>query len=165
MKILVLSDSHGAMGFMRRCLFRIQPQRVIHLGDFYEDAELLAQENPQILFHHVPGNCDLYRMVRYAPDILSYAVDGVPMYMTHGHRHNVKMTLTRLLADARASKAGAVLYGHTHIPDCHQEEDGLWVLNPGAAGRYGGSAGIIETENGKIVSCRLITAEDLEDAL
>ena len=92
-------------------------------------------------------------------------VDGTTFYLTHGHRHMVKQRLDMLLLDARKCKAAAVLYGHTHIADCHQEEDGLWVLNPGSCGYYGGSAGLVETVNGKIVNCRLIRQENLEELL
>lgn len=83
--------------------------------------------------------------------------------MTHGHIHKVKMTLGLLLKDARQAQAQAALYGHTHKSDCHQEEDGLWVLNPGSCGHAGGSVGLIETENGQIVSCRVLGQEELEE--
>lgn len=88
-------------------------------------------------------------------------VCGVNLYMTHGHRHHVKSGIGALLRDARASGVDAVLYGHTHRPDCHREEDGLWVLNPGACGYYGGSAGLIEVQDGKICSCRILRDGDL----
>ena len=81
--------------------------------------------------------------------------------MTHGHEHHVKQTRLRLLSDARSMGAAAALYGHTHVPDCHCLEDGMWVLNPGSCGSWGGSAGIIETEGGLIRSCRLMTVEEL----
>jgi hypothetical protein len=41
-----------------------------------------------------------------------------------------------------------------------QQDEGLWVLNPGAA-TYGGSAGIIEIQGGKITHCRLIRPDEL----
>ena len=71
------------------------------------------------------------------------------------------MGIGALLRDARAAKVDAVLYGHTHIADCHKEEDGLWVLNPGSCGYFGGTAGIIETEGGRIRSCRILKESDL----
>ena len=163
MKILVLSDSHSALSFMRRCISKVKPHAMIHLGDFYEDGQAMAEEFPHIPMHQVPGNCDLYRMVQYAPDILIYPVGGVEMYMTHGHKHGVKMTLSNLLREARKTRAKAVLYGHTHIADCHQEEDGLWVLNPGSCNYYGGSVGLIEVEDGQIRSCRILEECDLEE--
>jgi predicted phosphodiesterase len=86
---------------------------------------------------------------------------GVELYMTHGHKHRVKQDTGHLLADARASRVAAVLYGHTHVPNCYQESDGLWVLNPGSCGYFGGSAGIIEVAERRIVSCRIIKQDDL----
>lgn len=162
MKILVLSDSHSALRFMRLCVEKVKPSAIIHLGDFFDDGEVLREEYPDILFYQVPGNCDRFRCPPWAREILIQPVGGVELYMTHGHIHRVKQTLGLLLKDARAANAAAVLYGHTHVPDCHQEPDGLWVLNPGSCGYSGGSAGLIETENKKITSCRLLRQEELE---
>lgn len=147
---------------MRLCVAKIKPDAIVHLGDFYEDGQVLAEENPHIPVHQVPGNCDRYRNYGGQAEILCYELGGVRLFMTHGHRHNVKMSTGLLLADARRNGAAAALYGHTHIPDCRQEQDGLWVLNPGACGSFGGSAGIMETEKGNIVACYLVTAQDLE---
>lgn len=163
MKILVLSDSHSALSFMFRCVRALKPDAIIHLGDYFDDGEALAEEFPHIRFYQVPGNCDRYRAPLNAQEILIMNVLGVDLYMTHGHRHNVKFYTGNLLADARTAKVKAVLYGHTHIAECVQEPDGLWVMNPGSAGSYGGSAGIIEVENRKIVTCRIIGQDDLED--
>ena len=146
---------------MRLCVAKVRPDAIVHLGDFYEDGQVLAAENPHIPVHQVPGNCDRYRNYTGQAEILCYEVGGVRLFMTHGHLHNVKMTTGPLLADARRNGAAAALYGHTHCPDCRQE-DGLWVLNPGACGSFGGSAGILETEQGKIVACYLISTKDLE---
>ncbi len=161
MRILVLSDSHAGLMFMRRCVAKVKPDAIVHLGDFYEDGQVLVSENPHIPVHQVPGNCDRYRNYTGQAEILCYEVGGVRLFMTHGHLHNVKMSTGALLADARRNGAAAALYGHTHCPDCRQE-DGLWVLNPGACGSFGGSAGILETEQGEIVACYLISAKDLE---
>ncbi len=165
MKILVLSDSHAGLSFMRQAITAVKPNAVIHLGDYFEDAEAMAEENPHIQFHMVPGNCDRHRMQRIVPEMLCYDVCGVRLYMTHGHNHGVKLTLMRLLKDARNLGAQAALYGHTHSADCRQEEDGLWILNPGACGSFGGSVGLIEVENKRICSCTLLRQEDLEGLL
>ncbi len=156
MKILVLSDSHAGLSFMRWCIGKVKPQAVIHLGDYYQDGEAMQEEFSQISFYRVPGNCDQHRGFIPDPEIRVEKVCGLWLYMTHGHRHHVKMSLFSLLRDARASKVQAVLYGHTHTADCHVEADGLWVLNPGTCGVYGGSVGLIEAENGRILSCRVL---------
>jgi len=161
MKILVLSDSHSSMSFMRRCVDVVKPNAIVHLGDHFDDGQALQEEYPGIPFYQVPGNCDRYRCLPGQPEILILPVCGVLLYMTHGHKHSVKSYLGALLRDARASKAQAALYGHTHVADCHREKDGLWVLNPGSCGYYGGSAGIIEVSSGQICACRLIDEDDL----
>ncbi len=163
MKILVVSDSHSALYFMRQCIDTVHPDGVIHLGDYFDDGKAMEESYPHIPFHLLPGNCDQYRLPSWQAQILSYPIGGVRFYMTHGHKHRVKMTLSLLLADARASKAAIVLYGHTHAADCHREDDGLWVMNPGSCGYGGGSAGLIEIQNKSITSCRIIRQEDLEE--
>lgn len=161
MKILVLSDSHSSLRFMYRCVEAVRPNAIVHLGDHFDDGEALHEEFPGIPFYQVPGNCDRYRCRPDQPEILIQPVCGVLLYMTHGHKHSVKSYLGSLLRDARISGAKAALYGHTHVADCHREEDGLWVLNPGSCGYYGGSAGLIETVNGEIRACRILKDSDL----
>lgn len=163
MKILVLSDSHSALRFMRHCIDTVKPDAVIHLGDHYDDAVAMAEEFPYIPIHVLPGNCDRYRCPPFAREVLCYCVCGVELYMTHGHRHYVKSGIGALLSDARKCHAQAALYGHTHQVDCHQEPDGLWVLNPGSCGYGGGTAGIIEIEDKKITACRIIDQAALEE--
>ena len=163
MKILVLSDSHSGMSFMRLAVSRVRPDAVVHLGDYYDDGTALQEEFFHIPFHLVPGNCDRYRLSGLKPETLCYDVCGIRLFMTHGHNHRVKSGIYSLLKDARAGCAQAALYGHTHAADCRREEDGLWVLNPGSCGSFGGSVGLIETEDKKIISCRILRQEDLED--
>lgn len=165
MKILVLSDSHSMLSFMRQMVNAVKPDAVIHLGDHYDDGEALAEEFPGLTFHQVCGNCDRYRCPPFAREFLCYRVCGVNLYMTHGHIHGVKSGLFRLLKDARAYQAQAVLYGHTHIAGCHREEDGLWVMNPGACGSFGGSVGLIETFENEIVDCRILRQSDMEETV
>ena len=165
MKILVLSDSHSGLSFMRQAIHAVRPDAVVHLGDHYDDGETMAEEFGHLTFYQVSGNCDRYRCPPFAREILCCRVCGVDLYMTHGHVHGVKSGLCRLLKDARASGAQAVLYGHTHTADCHREEDALWVLNPGACGSFGGSVGIIETYDNEITACRILRQADLEGIL
>lgn len=159
-KILVLSDSHSALNFMFRSAEVLGPDTIIHLGDYYDDGEALHAQFPEIPFYQVPGNCDLYRCNPGIPQILVEEIYGVRFYLTHGHRHDVKMTRRRLEKDARDCGAQAALYGHTHIPDCRLEE-GMWILNPGTCG-YGDRTGaLIKVDEGEILSCEIIHEEDL----
>lgn len=161
MKILVLSDSHAALRFMHHCVQKVQPDALIHLGDFYDDGEALGEAFPGIPLYQVPGNCDRYRCPPGVMEMRLVTLDGVRLYLTHGHRHYVKQDTYALLADARKARAHGVLYGHTHVPNCYQDTDGLWILNPGSCGYFGGTAGLIETRAGEITSCRILREADL----
>ena len=50
MKILVLSDSHSGLSFMRRCVDTVRPDYIIHLGDYMDDGATMAEEYPQYGF-------------------------------------------------------------------------------------------------------------------
>lgn len=163
MKILVFSDSHSALSFMRTCMETVKPDAVIHLGDHYDDGEVIHEEYPNIRMYQVPGNCDKYRVPCFVPEILIERIFGVDFYMTHGHKHGVKMTIGPLVRDARLCKCAAALYGHTHVPDCHLEDDGLLVLNPGSCGYNGGTAALIEIQDKKITACRVFSRWELEE--
>ena len=162
MRILVMSDSHSTMRYMRLAMDVVKPEAVIHLGDHYDDAAALAEEYSHIRFHMLPGNCDRNRCPADIPLIFYYCIGGVKFYMTHGHLHGVKSGLTRLLADARVKNVQAVLYGDTHIADCRQEID-LWIVNPGSCRGADGSVAVIETDGSAIVSCEILQVRDLEE--
>ena len=151
-RTLVLSDSHRGMSFMRWCVNTVKPDAIVHLGDFYDDGDELHEEFRHIPIYQVAGNCDRYYASPTARELLICKVCGVDLFMTHGHRQWVKNGTELLVRDARQAKVQAALYGHTHIPDCRKDGD-LWILNPGAAGSWGGSSGIIEVEDGKILRC------------
>ena len=160
-----MSDSHSGLSFMRFAIKAVKPDAVVHLGDYYDDGQTMAEEYPYLRFYQVPGNCDRYRCPDFVQETVCISVCGLRLFMTHGHHHHVKMTLSSLLADARRMEAKAALYGHTHCTDCHVEPDGLWVINPGSCGGYGGSAALVETENNHILACRILRLEDLEAML
>ena len=163
MKILIFSDSHSDLRFMRKCVASVKPEAIIHLGDHYSDGEALAELYPHIPVHQVAGNCDFGRCPFGARQMLCYSVGGVMMYMCHGHNEHVKYSLDGLLADARQYDAQVALYGHTHRMDNHREADGLLVLNPGSAGCDRRSAGLIKTDGQQVTACYFITQEDLEE--
>ena len=156
-----MSDSHSTIRYMRLAIERTKPDAIIHLGDHYDDASALAEEYQNIRFHQVPGNCDRYRCPEGAPLVMYYSICGVKLYMTHGHLHGVKSSLFRLLSEAREQNVQAVLYGHTHCADCRQE-DGLWIINPGACNSAEGSVALIETDGDTILSCKILPLKDME---
>jgi len=160
MKVLVLSDSHSVRAIMRSAVAQLKPDAIIHLGDYYDDGEIIWEENMHIPMYQVPGNCDMHRCFGKT-ELLCLDVCGVRMFMTHGHRQRVKQTQLLLLKEAREMGAAIALYGHTHCADVHREDDGLWVMNPGSCGSYGGSVGLIEIEGEKIQRCAILHADGL----
>ncbi len=159
MKLLVFSDSHSALSFMRKAILAQKPDAIAHLGDYYDDGQVIAEENFHIPVYQVVGNCDTFRAPHDALSQMYLPIGGVMTLMVHGHTYRVKSGTGALTAEGRRRGAGLVLYGHTHIADCH-EEDGMYVLNPGPAG-YGGSCGVVELENGEVKSCRILQEREL----
>lgn len=146
MKILVLSDSHGQIGPMKRAVQTEQPDEIFHLGDHISDAEQLARLFPGIPVIRVVGNCD---SPASGVRVVQCERQGVRIFATHGHRYHVKFGYLRLKMAAQEAQAQVALFGHTHVPYCEQLP-GLWMLNPGASGSYG----IVKIENGT-VTCEL----------
>ena len=153
LKILVLSDSHRAIGAMYDAAMLEKPDAIIHLGDYVSDAQDLSYALDGADFYMVKGNCDF---AAQAPETIFTELDNVRFFLTHGHLFGVKTDLARLKREAQALSAQAALFGHTHRAFCEQE-NGIWYLNPGAArdGRYA----LVEIQSGAIV-CTLKTLPD-----
>ena len=163
MKILVMSDSHSGLRYMRLCVDKVKPDHIIHLGDLYEDAQALQEEYPHLRFHMVPGNCDTYTIRHQYPPVLCYSIGGVRVFMTHGHLHGVKTDLTRLLLDAAQMEAQAVLFGHTHEKKCYKADNGMWILNPGSCRSDHGTVALMEIKDEKISACTILEQTDILD--
>ena len=145
MKILVFSDSHGSLGNMYEAVERESPNRILHLGDHFRDAEDLDLAFGGLDILYVPGNCDYAAQI---PANLEIEIDGVRIFLTHGHLFGVKTGLARLLLEGRRLDAQLVLFGHTHRP-LLQQQDGIWLLNPGSCSALNGSYAAITFEGGK----------------
>ncbi len=122
-----------------------RPDQVFHLGDYVTDAEDLANAFGGLDMSYVPGNCDGFSAA--APSLLR-EVCGTRILLTHGHLFGVKTGLARLLLEGRRLDARLVLFGHTHRP-LLQQQDGIWLLNPGSCSALSGSYAAITFEDGK----------------
>ena len=131
---------------------RLRPDAVIHLGDHLEDAESMESVFSGVDFYHVPGNCDYAAQI---PANLEIEVDGVRIFLTHGHLFSVKSGTQRLLLEAQRRGVQLALFGHTHQAFC-EEIDGVTLFNPGCCGRFTPrpSYGVIETDHGQF-TCRV----------
>ena len=163
MRVLVVSDSHSGLSYMRAWAKLLRPHVIVHLGDYFDDGQVLAGDFPGSRVIQVPGNCDRWRMVSQEPEIRVVNLEGVSVYLTHGHRHGVKTGPGGLVAQARQAGADVALFGHTHQAVCWQTEEGMWVMNPGSCGSYGGSVGLLEVEQASVKLCRVLRLEDMEE--
>ena len=90
MKILVLSDSHGAVSPMEQAVEQTSPDLILHLGDCWRDGERLHDRFPSIPLEQVPGNCD-FRPTEPAERLLE--LRGKRILLCHGHTYGVKQSL------------------------------------------------------------------------
>lgn len=147
MRILVLSDSHGNVENMARCVELTEPDVILHLGDCQRDAEALHRQFPSLPMQSVPGNCDWGAVD--APEVLT-EYGGVRILMMHGHTRIVKASTLSAVYAAREMGAQVLLFGHTHRP-LVDYDGSLWVMNPGSVGRgFPCTYGVVTIAGGKI---------------
>jgi len=152
MKILVLSDTHGDI---KRAEKAIRANRkvdlIIHLGDYFRDAQKLSEIFPDIPMEYIYGNCDFLIGDVAGEKLLE--ICGKRIFMTHGHRYSVKWDYEKLYAKAREQHADVLLFGHTHIPEIIQKEN-YYIVNPGSIAEPRGiseeSYAIIEIADGMV---------------
>lgn len=130
MKVMVMSDTHGYIFNAREALDRHpEVEIVLHLGDYCRDASQLSQLYPDIRFEYVYGNCDIGVGTVSADKTIE--IEGVTVFMTHGHKYSVKWDYNRILAKAQAERASVILFGHTHVAVIDNIDNKL-VINPGS---------------------------------
>ena len=146
MKIAVFSDSHGSIDGMCSAIKTYKPEMILHLGDGVRDVEEIERLYPQMPVLNVRGNCD-FRTVN-TPETLVVTIEGVKMFLAHGHRHGVKTDLDAFLNAVYFSGSVLGLYGHTHIPQVRQFEE-ITLFNPGSCSHYRPTYGQLLVEKGK----------------
>lgn len=137
MKVLVFSDSHGALPFANEILRKeSECETVFFLGDGIDEAEKMRDRYTDKKFIIVKGNNDWYSQA----DTEAYKyIDGVTIMACHGHKFNVRFALRDLLTSAQSVRANVALYGHTHKSGMFNDPvTGICAINPGALceGKY-----------------------------
>lgn len=145
MKLLVISDIHGSLFYLKKILNIFEKNsydKILILGDeLYhgprnplpkeynpkEAAELLNRYKNKIIA--VRGNCDseVDQMVLDFPITADYNMilwENKKIFMTHGHIYNIDNSFLLENGDI-------LIYGHFHIPMI-QRKEGKIFLNPGS---------------------------------
>ncbi|MDQ2966794.1 MAG: metallophosphatase family protein [Actinomycetota bacterium] len=131
-RVAVISDTHlprGTRALPEECVRLIaSADLVLHAGDFVSVQLLqeLEKLGPPVV--GVCGNMDEQALKQVLPKQRVVEVDGVQIGMVHdpGPRERREARLA-----ARFEDCGAVVYGHTHVPQVERFQH-LWVLNPGS---------------------------------
>ena len=137
MKVLVFSDSHGALGLTEEMLIKEKDcSLVFFLGDGIDEAEKMRDKYKDKKFILVKGNNDWYSQA----DTEAYKyIEGLTIMSCHGHKLDVRFALRKLLDSAESVRANIALYGHTHKSAMYNDPvTGICAINPGALceGRY-----------------------------
>ena len=150
-RIIVISDTHRHMDYALRVLDNLSEyDMIIHLGDYSADAARLERLYKNVTVVSVCGNNDFPSPS--SPAEREIEIDGVKLFLTHGHKYGVKFGYERIYLRALELGAQVVLFGHTHVPICEKEDEVL-MLNPGGYNSNSRSVGIIEIDDGKAKGC------------
>jgi len=123
MKIGIVSDTHG--------LFRPElvtalagVERILHIGDVGKWAVLTELEKIAPVTA-IRGNVDREGPCSKLPETEVALIADRYVYMLHD--------LSTLHLDPAAGKFGAVLFGHSHVPNFYRRK-GVLYFNPGSCG-------------------------------
>jgi uncharacterized protein len=134
MVIAVISDTHMPRGSRRlpdACVERIaSADLLLHAGDLMTVEVLRGLEaiGPPVVA--VQGNMDTAELRRLLPEERVVDADGARIAMVHdaGPRAGRLDRMRRRFGD----RAGAVVFGHSHLPFHERAPDGFQIFNPGS---------------------------------
>jgi uncharacterized protein len=132
MLLAIIADTHLPRGTRRlpnACVGHLkEADLIVHAGDFSTLAVLeeLRSYGEVIAVH---GNVDDREVRATLPQAATFAAAGVTIAVVHdaGPRSGRLNRLRRRFPDA-----GAVIFGHSHIPLHERTPDGFQIFNPGS---------------------------------
>ena len=122
-RVGVISDTHGLLRPEAIAALR-GSDHIIHAGDI-GDERILAALRDLAPVTAVRGNVDREAWARALPEVAEVELGGIRLRVVH-------------IQGAAGSEPGeggigALIYGHTHVPEV-KTEAGVLYLNPGSAG-------------------------------
>ena len=133
MKIGVMGDSHGNVGYVRRaaeCMMEEGVEYIVHLGDDYYDAYVLDVLPTNVI--KVPGVYEAIYQDTSVPNRLVEDIAGLKVLITHtrdSHRNDLPQDKKPEEYIANR-KVDMVLFGHSHY-FYSSLEGGILMVNPG----------------------------------
>ncbi|MPM98600.1 hypothetical protein SDC9_145788 [bioreactor metagenome] len=127
--ILILSDSHGNGDTLVKIIGTKKPDFVLFAGDGERDIAQAASLFPQVIFHAVSGNNDR----GFYPFFLTFEIEGLRFFLTHGHQFRVKSGLSELLAQTKKQGCDIAVFGHTHRAAVIKDDRGKVVAVNGGS--------------------------------
>jgi putative phosphoesterase len=132
-RIAIVSDTHlprGSRTLPEPCVERlVAADAILHCGDFMAAGVLdwLEELGPPV--HAVLGNVDDATLQDRVPERHVAELGGARIGMVHvpGPKAGRLARLRALFPDT-----AAVVFGHTHMPEHEQADDGFQVFNPGS---------------------------------
>jgi len=134
MKILVISDSHGARKNLQKIIVRERPfEYLIHCGDGANDlAHVKLPPGAAVL--SVAGNMD---RAGTHERLLEITLSDVRFLICHGDQFGAHYDYERLLGEGLCQGADIICCGHTHIPYLYNHPPLLFNPGPADKGLYG----------------------------
>lgn len=130
MVIYVVSDTHGHVeGFLDKVEEIGRPDKIFFLGDYIEDVKII-EASLGVETIAVKGNNDFMNRDYKNEELLD--INGVKIFLTHGHMYDVNFDINNLYYRGEELGADLVFFGHTHRP-IKITENRLTILNPGSA--------------------------------
>ena len=127
-RILVVSDTHGAMHHFLPAVPLEHVDHILFAGDGYDEAMATFTRLKVIdRVYAVAGNCD----GRPAFADVEVTLAGWPIWVTHGDRWGVKESYETIALEAKRRGARLVVFGHSHRAH-HEERHGVHLFNPGS---------------------------------
>lgn len=131
--LAVLADTHMPKGARRlpdSCVELLsRAQAVIHVGDFSAASVLAEIEALCPVVHAVHGNVDEPALRERLPERDEIEVGGHRVGLVHdAGPANGRLARMR----AAFPEAGAVVFGHSHLPLHETAADGFQIFNPGS---------------------------------